>query len=384
MQVSYVDYRKLDRGTRLDAEFYKPIFLEIENILRKANCKTLDDISKSIKSFGAYALCNEMVLVEKGIPFIRCKDIKEGFVDFSNVLFIDDETHKLLSKSAVIPYTVMLTMSGTVGNAAVADPSWKYPLNSNQDIAKIEINEIVDPYYLATFLNGKYGKSQTERLPIGSIQQHIFIWQLKGLLVPVASKEFQNVVSELYKNAINYLNNSDNVYREAEQILLAELGLLNWKPKHQLAFIGNFSEAKASERIDAEYYQPLYDEILNTVKKYKYGFKPTRALLTLNKSGFENNSNALYQYVEISSVNTLSGEIEPLSLSGKNLPANAKIKFNRGDLIISKVRTYRGAIAIVQNDGMVGSGAFTVLKESKKINKETAYVYFLESTDFLL
>ena len=80
--------------------------------------------------------------------------------------------------------------------------------------------------------------------------------------------------------------------------------------------------------------------------------------------------------VEISSVNTLSGEIEPLCLAGKDLPANAKIKLNNGDLIISKVRTYRGAAAIVQNDSLVGNGAFTVLQESEKINKETAYVYF--------
>ena len=56
---------------------------------------------------------------------------------------------------------------------------------------------------------------------------------------------------------------------------------------------------------------------------------------------------------------------------GKDLPANAKRVLKKGDIIISKVRTYRGAITIVQEDGYVGSGAFCVLSENGRVNKET-------------
>ena len=56
---------------------------------------------------------------------------------------------------------------------------------------------------------------------------------------------------------------------------------------------------------------------------------------------------------------------------GKDLPANAKRVLKKGDIIVSKVRTYRGAITIVQEDGYVGSGAFCVLREDGQINKET-------------
>lgn len=46
--------------------------------------------------------------------------------------------------------------------------------------------------------------------------------------------------------------------------------------------------------------------------------------------------------------------------------------------LYQKVRTYRGAVAIVKSTDFVGSGAFTVLHEKidSKINKETLYVYF--------
>ena len=79
----------------------------------------------------------------------------------------------------------------------------------------------------------------------------------------------------------------------------------------------------------------------------------------------------MYRYVEIGSVNVSTGEIVAEEVLGKDLPVNAKRVLRKGDIIVSKVRTYRGAITIVQEDGYVGSGAFCVLRENGQINKET-------------
>ena len=79
----------------------------------------------------------------------------------------------------------------------------------------------------------------------------------------------------------------------------------------------------------------------------------------------------MYRYVEIGSINVSTGEIIPEKVLGKDLPANAKRVLKKGDVIVSKVRTYRGGIAIVQEDGYIGSGAFCVLRENGQINKET-------------
>ena len=58
-------------------------------------------------------------------------------------------------------------------------------------------------------------------------------------------------------------------YRKAETMLLGELGLLNWKPKHRLSFIKNFSATQSSKRIDAEYFQPMYEEVVKSIKASK-------------------------------------------------------------------------------------------------------------------
>lgn len=59
-----------------------------------------------------------------------------------------------------------------------------------------------------------------------------------------------------------------------------------------------------------------------------------------------------------------------------DLPANAKIKFQKDDVIVSKVRPYRGAIGIVDSENYVGSGALTVLQENGVVNKETLLDFF--------
>ena len=48
-------------------------------------------------------------------------------------------------------------------------------------------------------------------------------------------------------------------------MLLSELNLLNWKPHHQKSFIRNYSDTISTSRIDAEHFQPMYDEIIDKI-----------------------------------------------------------------------------------------------------------------------
>ena len=131
------------------------------------------------------------------------------------------------------------------------------------------------------------------------------------------------------------------------------------------------------------YFQPKYEKIEKGIENYSD--KPTkiRDEFKQNKGTFEVDPEKLYRYVEIGSVNVSTGEIIAEEVLGKDLPVNAKRALKKGDIIVSKVRTYRGAITIVQEDGYVGSGAFCVLRENGQINKE-ALLACLRSKLFLI
>ena len=205
----------------------------------------------------------------------------------------------------------------------------------------------------------------------GTEHPRFYDFLLTHLPVPTCLLVIDPHVKRAIQKALAIRKKSKDLYAQAQDILITELDFADWQPKHQLTFFKNFLDTKDAQRIDAGYFQPKYDEIERKIENYSH--KPTkiRDEFEQNKSTFEINPDELYRYVEIGSVNVSTGEIVAEEVLGKDLPANAKRVLKKGDVIISKVRTYRGAITIIQEDGYVGSGAFCILRENGRINKET-------------
>jgi type I restriction enzyme S subunit len=134
------------------------------------------------------------------------------------------------------------------------------------------------------FLNSKYGRMQVLRLPVGSVQQHIFIWQTKSLLVPNFPESFTNSIDKIYKGGLDQLQISKFLYSQAEDLLLEELGLKDYKPIEELSYIVKLSDVKSAHRADAEYFQPKYGRLLEKIKNKKV--KLLGELVSIKK-GFE-------------------------------------------------------------------------------------------------
>ena len=81
-----------------------------------------------------------------------------------------------------------------------------------------------------------------------------------------------------------------------------------------------------------------------------------------------------YKYIEIGDVNVGTGVASFNVIETNELPDNAKIMTKKDDILISKVRPNRGAIAILEDDDFLVSGAFTVLREKNKYKKEVLHV----------
>ena len=147
-----------------------------------------------------------------------------------------------------------------------------FEASSNQAIAKITLKEkSVDPFYLSTFLNSQFGQSQIERFRTGTGQPNLNLGLIQTIKIPLLDARFQIFIKEIVSRGIKFYKESKSLYSQAEQILLSELNLLNWKPKHRLSFIKNFSDTQTSDRIDAEYFQPMYEEVIERIKQYKRG-----------------------------------------------------------------------------------------------------------------
>lgn len=140
-----------------------------------------------------------------------------------------------------------------------------------------------------------------------------------------------------------------------------------------------------SGRLDAEYYQEKYQAYETTILSAKQGytfvkneFEPVKEKCTRNQES--------YNYVEIGDVDVGTGSVSFNAICTENLPDNAKILTRAGDLLASTVRPNRGAVAILESDNLLVSGAFTVLRESGDYPEEVLQVLLRTSMyrDWLL
>jgi len=368
MPYSIVNFNevKLHKDKRLDADHYHPYHLEN---LRKFKNKS-QSLSEFIMHITGGATPLGAVYPEEGIPFLRVQNIMQNYISDADIKYLSPSQNQEILRSQLKKDDVLLTITGvSYGKATVVTDEF-VGANINQHSVKMTVKNIV-PYFLSTFLNCKYGYSQSTRHVVGVTRPALDYSAIRSFSIPDLDAGFQEAIASCCRQAERSRKDSKDIYTEAQTLLLTELGLADWQPKHRLHFFKKFSVTERAERIDADYFQPKYEEIEKGIENYSANPIKVRDQFKENKSTFVVDPEKLYRYVEIGSVNVSTGEIVAEQVLGKDLPVNAKRVLKKGDVIVSKVRTYRGAITIVQEDGYVGSGAFCVLRENGDINKET-------------
>jgi len=376
MQSSIVHYSKLLEHPefRIDAECYKPYHLKVEQTIVKKGSKLIQDHAISVINFGAYSLCNHIEYLDSGKPFLVTEDIKNNIIETCKLHYISDEVHLLLHKSHCVKGQVLLTMAGAyLGQAAVFNE--EFECSSNQAIAKITLKPgSINPYYLSTFLNCRHGQSQIERFRTGTGQPNLNLGLIKLIRVVEASEQFQTEIAKTVKHALRLRRNSIGIYVEAQTLLLFELCLTSRQPKHQLSFIKNYSNTVQAGRIDAEYYQPKYDEIVKSIKNYPGGWDTLEKLVTIKKCVEVGCGEYLDEGIPFVRVSNLSPfEItEEKYISEKLYREIEQHQPKKGEILFSKDAT--PGIAYYQSElpkKMIPSGGILRLKnKTDKVNNE--------------
>ena len=368
MQYSVVDYQSIvdaSHSLRLDAEFFHPDYLQTQRQLEAIGSRRLIDFQANVR----HPKEIKRNYVDDGVLFLRAQNVRPLSIDLtSNPVYISEEDAERLKENTIHYKDILITRSGANAGQCAIYLEDSHAISSSHTF--IVQSGDLNPFFLAIFLNTKYGTALIEKGKYGSAQPEVappFLYQ-----IPVPNLEnLQMEIEKTYLRSKNLTELSKTRYAEVQGLLLSELGLTDWQPKDRLTFATDYASMQRAERIDADYFQPKYEDIEKGIKNYSNGHTSIRNEFEQNMSTFEIEPEKLYRYVEIGSVNVATGEIVAEEILGKDLPTNAKRVLKKGDVIVSKVRTYRGAITTIQEDGYVGSGAFCVLRENGRINKET-------------
>ncbi|PFG53092.1 type I restriction enzyme S subunit [Marinobacter sp. LV10R520-4] len=120
--------------------------------------------------------------VHSGIKFIRVENIlKSGFIDESDLKFIDAKTHESLKRSQLHLGDLLVSIAGAIGRSAVVNAQ-NLPANTNQavGIVRLRINEIL-PNFARYSIESPVVAKQISDSQAGNAQVNLNLEQLGGL-----------------------------------------------------------------------------------------------------------------------------------------------------------------------------------------------------------
>ena len=202
---------------------------------------------------------------------------------------------------------------------------------------------IITPECLTAFLNTKYGVLDVQRRARISIgQSNVNAEELKRVEVPLLCDKLQTQITFLFDKAFHLIQAAEAKYRQAETLLLSELGLTDWRPQHRLTFVKNYSDTEQAGRIDADYFQPFYEEVNdklqstgfvlagNICSQINYGTVPTSPYS-------EDNSGV--PYIKGLNLKNLRVDTEKLDYITNTDDLPNRVFTKEGDIIISQMGT---------------------------------------------
>ncbi|TPD71280.1 restriction endonuclease subunit S [Flavobacterium microcysteis] len=278
--MSEVNLSELEFSKRVDAEYYQKHFLKYEKLIQsKGNFKLNDVANFLIGPFGSSFIVDNYTNDET-YRYIRGKDVKPLKLMEDDNVYMPKDDYDRLSRYALKKDDVLVSVVGTLGNAAiVSERNLPAIFSCKSTVVRSSIN----PKYLLAYLNSKYGRMLLLRKERGAIQKGLNLDDLKLLDLFIPSDNFQNLISNLFNLSDTKLLQSQHTYAQAEQMLLEAVGLQNFVPSQEAVNVKTFKESfLQSGRLDAEYYQPKYEEIIAKIKQSDY--LQISQLVTIKKS----------------------------------------------------------------------------------------------------
>jgi len=214
--------------------------------------------------------------LKKGVVLLKTANIRNKVLDFSSpsdFFFIDADTHKKMIVSSLQKDDVLINIVGAttdvIGRCAILSSNFPQA-NITQAMALLRINNeyinILKPHYLFAYLISKEGHKQVRQIARPTGQFNMNIKEVGSFLIPLLRFKFQTHIEKVIKESEIATNRALTIYNQAETQLFNALGMADFWPSTENVNIKSFKESfLATGRLDAEYYQPKYEQVMNKI-----------------------------------------------------------------------------------------------------------------------
>lgn len=284
------------------------------------------------------------LFVESGVPLLRGQNIRPYALDFTNLKYISQETHRKWKKSALKPGDVVIVRVGYPGTACVI-PEGVGDLNAASLVIVRPDPALLDSKYLSYVVNSPWGKAQVAGRLVGAAQQVFNTKTAAELEIPSPPLQVQRRIASILSTYDDLIENSQRRIRILES--MARALYREW-----------FVHFRFPDHENHPLVASPFGEIPEgwTVRKIVEVADANRAQISPRTAPEE------LHYIDISSVSP--GQIDSTTTYAfADAPGRARRIVQHGDVLWSCVRPNRRSHALVLHPepNTIASTGFTVL-----------------------
>ena len=351
LEISEVMLYEVMRSTdyfRLEAEYFNAQTVTLAERLKG------EDIIRGVQ-YGTSKLCDED---RGGYPVLRLNELENCFINepkkFCHLLS-DSEFEALRLKKGDVLVIRTNGNSDLVGRAAVVMEDSYYAFASY--LFRVFVNGKLNACTTVAFMNGKYGRVEIDRLSMKGNQTNFSPAKFRDMKFPKIGDTLQAKIWELFETAYSCRSKANSLYAHAQALLSAQLGQVPHDSRNTTT--RSLSDVFGTGRLDAEYFMPKYDGLLDSLKA-----SPTIAdSCTIHNANFTPQADNQYSYIELADVGTYGNITGSTTADGQDLPTRARRIVHAGQVIISSIEGSLQSCALITNDydGALCSTGFYVV-----------------------
>jgi type I restriction enzyme S subunit len=359
---------ELEGAKRLDAEYYKPEYLELLSRLRKMGCVRIKDVAFPVR---------RKFKPKKGKYFdyieISDVDLKTGEFNTSKIIGEEapDRAQWVVNKDDILISTVR-----PIRNAVAIIKEERKNLVCSSGFCVLH-PKTVQANYLFLYLKIPSIAKLLNRYTTATEYPAVNWNDVLNIPIYVGSKEFQMRIALIIDKSFALLNRSRYLYSQAEFLLLEELGLKDFKPKYEKTYTANLSNAFSAHRIDAEYFQPAYEEVIEKLRDNNIELQPLRKfILSIQKGiepGSENYRDEGKPFIRVSNLSKYGFTDRDQKYLSEELYQQLRETYEpkQGDFLLTKDATPGIAYVVKEQiEGIISSGILRLQINDTEINKE--------------
>ncbi|MBK8869647.1 MAG: restriction endonuclease subunit S [Elusimicrobia bacterium] len=224
----------------------------------------------------------------KGVPMFRNQNIKAGYLDDGDLLYIDPEYEKTYRNKRLQGGDLLTARTGYPGTTCVVPSRYESAQSFTTLITRPNTAEI-DSSFLCGYINSEAGQKFFDQGQIGGAQKNVNAGTLRKMPVPIPPSPEQRAIAEALSDVDGLLGGLDRLIAKKrdlkqaamQQLLTAQTRLPGFHGKWEVKRLGDVALLKNGYAFKSDTYTSLGSFKIITIANVQDGYMTADACNTI-------------------------------------------------------------------------------------------------------